>query len=135
MEIKRNEATLNRPEGDRVLDAPFVFLDIPEFIQQVKKEKTWKESDRNAITVFKSDHITLVVSILKQGAKISDNTIDDFLIAQVVEGEVEISTLEGEFTANEKQAVTFHPGVQHSIIAKTETILLLTTFNDQKKQL
>jgi hypothetical protein len=50
MEIKRNEATLNRPEGDRVIDAPFVFLDIPEFIHQVKKEKAWKKYDRNGIT-------------------------------------------------------------------------------------
>ena len=39
MENKRNEATLNRPEGDRVLDAPYVFINIPEFIRQLKNER------------------------------------------------------------------------------------------------
>jgi len=39
MENKRNEATLNRPEGDRVLDAPYVFVNIPEFIRQLKSEE------------------------------------------------------------------------------------------------
>ena len=36
MENKRNEATLNRPEGDRVLDAPYVFINIPEFMPTKK---------------------------------------------------------------------------------------------------
>ena len=40
MENKRNEATLNRPEGDRVLDAPYVFVSLPEFIRQLKSEET-----------------------------------------------------------------------------------------------
>ena len=42
MENKRNEATLNRPEGDRVLDAPYVFINIPEFIRQLKSEEAWQ---------------------------------------------------------------------------------------------
>ena len=38
MEHKRNEATLNRPEGDRVLDASYVFIDINEFTRQLREE-------------------------------------------------------------------------------------------------
>jgi quercetin dioxygenase-like cupin family protein len=135
MEIKRNPPTLTRPDGDRVHAAPFVFLDIPAFIRQVKKEKTWKESDRNGITIFKSDNITVVITILKAGAKISNNTIDDFLMVQILDGEAEISTTEGEFKAEKKNAVTFHAGIEHSITATKETILLLTTFNNEKKDL
>ncbi len=60
--------------------------------------------------------------------------VDDFLIAQVIDGEAEVSTIEGEFKAGINEAVTFHPGVQHSITALTETVLLITTFNDQKRE-
>lgn len=133
MEIKRNEATLNRPEGDRVLDAPFVFLDIPAFIKQLKKEKAWKENDRNGITIFKSGDVTIVVTILKKGTKISEADTDDFLTVQLLEGEAEISTTEGEFTATKKQAVTFHAGVKHTITALTETIMLITSVNTKKE--
>ena len=41
METKRNEATLNRPEGDRVIDAPYVFMDLDQFILQLKNEESW----------------------------------------------------------------------------------------------
>ena len=58
MENKRNEATLNRPEGDRVLDAPYVFVNIPEFIRQLKSEEAWQKNDRNGITVFKTGRVT-----------------------------------------------------------------------------
>ena len=70
MEIKRNESTRNRPEGDRVLDAPYVFANLPAFIEQVKDEKSWGKGDRNAITVFKTTNMTIVLSALKQGASI-----------------------------------------------------------------
>lgn len=133
MEIKRNKPTLNRPDVDRVLDAPFVFLDIPLFLKQLKKEKTWKQSDRNAITIFKSDNVTIVISILKKGAKISNTESEEFLSAQVLEGEAEISTIEGEFTATKKQAVTFHPGIHYSVTAMSETTLLITSINMNKE--
>src|SRR5690606_19743096 len=70
MEFKRNESTLNRPEGDRVLDAPYVFIDIPSYIDQVKQEKAWEKNDRNGITVYKSDRVTIVITALQAGAEI-----------------------------------------------------------------
>jgi len=54
MENKYNESTPLRPEGDRVVDAPLVSIDLPSFMKQIKQEATWKNSDRNAITIFKS---------------------------------------------------------------------------------
>jgi len=129
MEIKRNEATRNRPEGDRVLDAPYVFADIPAFIEQVKDEKAWDKSDRNAITIFKTDNMTIVVSALKDSAVIKDNTVNGFLTVLVLEGRISMATLEGDAEMRENQLITFHPGVPHTIEAKKDTVLLLTTYD------
>src|SRR5687767_3724208 len=96
MEIKHNDATRNRPEGDRVLDAPYVFADLPAFIEQVKDEKAWEKSDRNAITVFKTQGMTIVLSAMKEGAVIKDNTVNGFFTVQVLEGSVRLETLEGD---------------------------------------
>jgi quercetin dioxygenase-like cupin family protein len=131
MEIKRNESTRNRPEGDRVLDAPYVFADLPAFINQVKDEKSWGKNDRNAITVFKSDNMTIVVSALKQGAAIKDNTVEGFITIHVLDGQVDITTPGGDINAVEDNLVTFHRGVAHSISAKTDAVILITTYDVQ----
>lgn len=51
--IKKNDATPQRPEGNRVLDAPQVEMNLPDLIARLKSETTWVDSDRNAITLFK----------------------------------------------------------------------------------
>ena len=66
MEIKNNEATDLRPEGYRLRDAPLVSIDIPEFIKQIKNETTWTNSDRNAITVFKTNGLRIVLVALHE---------------------------------------------------------------------
>ena len=38
IETKYNEATLNRPEGERIIDAPFVFTDLGKYSQQLRNE-------------------------------------------------------------------------------------------------
>ena len=96
MQIKRNEATLNRPQGDRIIDAPYVFIDLPAFIEQVKDEKAWEKNDRNGITVFKTGNMTIVLSILKEGATIADNTVVGLLTVQVLKGKVRVTTPDGD---------------------------------------
>ena len=132
MEIKSNDATLNRPAGHRLLDAPYVFVDLPGFITQLTNENAWDKSDRNAITVFKSDNITIVLSALKAAAVIKDNTVNGFFTIQVLKGNISMETLEGNTAINEQQLITFHPGIPHSIEAKTDTILLMTTYDVKK---
>lgn len=129
MEIKRNEATTNRPQGDRVIDAPYVFIDLPAFIDQITKEKAWEKNDRNGITVFKADNITMVITALQEGAKIDDNVVDAFLTVQVLGGKTRISSPDGDIDMQKNQVINFHPGIKHSIEAISDVILLLTTFN------
>ena len=132
MEIKRNEATLNRPDGDRVLDGTYVFVDIPSYIRQIKEEKAWEKNDRNGITVFKSDSITTVITVLQKGSAMRDSQTDEFLSVQILDGNVRFSTPEGDIDAVKNQYITFHPQVKHSIEALSESIILLTTFNDKQ---
>ena len=132
MEVKRNEATLNRPDGDRVLDGTYVFVDIPSYIRQIKDEKAWEKNDRNGITVFKSDSVTIVVTALQKGAIMKDSQTDEFLTVQVLDGNIRLTTPEGDIDAVKFQQVTFHPQVKHSIEALSESIILLTTFRDRE---
>ena len=126
MEIRRNEATINRPEGDRVIDAPFVFASLPSFILQLKKEDAWSKSDRNGITIFKTGNVTVVLTALHKDAEVIDTAVDGIMTVQVIEGAVRISTSEGDTELKEKEMVAFHPNTTHSVKAKMESVLLIT---------
>lgn len=126
MENKRNEATLNRPEGDRVIDAPYVFINIPEFIRQVKSEEAWQKNDRNSITVFKSGRVTMVLTCLHAKAVLKNNLVDGIFTVQVLEGIIRVTTPDGDVDMQAHQAMAFHQLVDHSILALMDSILLLT---------
>src|SRR5690606_27899280 len=67
--IKYNQATPLRPEGDRLLDAQMVIMDLSEYREKIKDEKSWKEGDRTAITLFKSDNMRVVLIALHAGSE------------------------------------------------------------------
>ena len=126
MENKRNEATLSRPEGDRVLDAPYVFIDIPEFIHQLKNEEAWQKNDRNGITVFKTGRVTVVLTCLHAKAILKDVLVDGIFAIQVIEGIIRVRTPDGEVDMQAHQIMTFHQLVDHSIEALMDSVLLFT---------
>ena len=130
MEIKRNDATLNRPEGDRVLDAPYVFMDMKDRIKQLKEEHAWDKNDRNGITIFKTDKLTTVLTCLRKKAAIKDNTVDGLFQVQVLDGRIRITTDDGDTEMKEGEMIVFHSGIRHTIEALKKSTLLLQTINN-----
>ena len=134
MELKRNEATLNRPEGDRVIDAPYVFMDLGQFIKQLKNEETWGKNDRNGITIFKTENLTTVLICLHKDAMIKDNSVDGILQVQVLSGKIRVTTADGDIDMEEGEMIVFHPGIGHTIEALKKSSLLLQTINENGKK-
>ena len=84
MEEKHNEATLLRPRGNRTMDAVLVTIDLPSFIKQIRQESTWKESDRNSITVFKTNGLRIVVIALHKGAQMTRYITDGHISTRML---------------------------------------------------
>lgn len=126
MENKRNEATLNRPEGDRVIDAPYVFINIPDYVRQLKAEEAWQKNDRNGITVFKTGRVTMVLTCLHAKAELKDVLVDGIFTIHVLEGIVRVTSPDGEVDMQANQVMAFHQLVDHSIVAQMDSVLLLT---------
>ena len=80
---KSNEATPQRPQGDRVLDAPLITMDLQQSIQQLQDEPSWKDSDRNSVALFKSDNIRIVLMGLHQNAELKKHTTKGIINLQV----------------------------------------------------
>src|SRR6478752_3024340 len=130
MEEKFNESTINRPEGDRLLDAPFVIADLNAYIKQITEEDAWFKNDRNAITIFKGDHVTVVLIALREAAQIQPPSPSAGVgILQLLRGQLNIE-IEGQtFNVQRNQLVSFHEQQQYYIPAIEESIRLLTMYN------
>jgi quercetin dioxygenase-like cupin family protein len=126
MEIKQNESTELRPEGARVLDAPLVSIDLIDFIKTIKEEPAWKNKDRNAITVYKTNGLRMVLMAMRKEAVLARHTADGILSLQVLEGKINFTTDDKSVVLEEGQMIALHKGLPHSITATKESVLLLT---------
>ena len=126
--MKKNESTNNRPNGERMIDAPFVFTDIFRYLNQLKQESAYEKNDRNAITVFKTDRLTEVLLCLHSDATIEDNSIDGIVIIQVIEGKIKLLIEDKNLELGPGQLISLHPNVKHSIMATKDSSLLLVNY-------
>jgi quercetin dioxygenase-like cupin family protein len=126
MEEKYNDLTHQRPEGDRMIDATLVTMDLPLFLKQIKEEPIWQNSDRNAITVFKTNGLRIVLIALHEGAEMTRHTADGIISVQVLEGMLQFNTDQQSVELNKGEMLALHKRIAHSVLAIKETIFLLT---------
>ena len=126
MEIKHNDSTKQRPEGNRIIDAPLVSIDIPEFIKELKNETAWETTDRNAITVYKTNGMRIVIIALHKDAELKKHNADGILSLQVLEGEINFNTDDQSLVLKKDQMLSLHKGLHHSVKAIKESVFLLT---------
>ena len=126
MKRKYNDPTDLRPDGRRVIDAPLVSIDIPEFIKQLKTEVTWQTNDRNAITVFKTNGLRIVLIALHEEAVMQDHATDGIISVQVLEGQINFSTDKESKILKQGEMIALHSGLSHSVKAIKESVFLLT---------
>lgn len=122
---KYNEATPQRM-GDHLLDAPAVQIDLPANKSQLLQEPSWQDSDRNAITLFKTDGLALVMTALHQGAKMEENILDSRLCIQVLDGHVNVKTSIQSHDLTQGQLMVLHEGIPHTVSALSDSTLLFT---------
>ncbi|MBC7625968.1 cupin domain-containing protein [Ferruginibacter sp.] len=126
METKNNDATAQRPQGARVLDAPLVGINITEFMKQIKTETAWETSDRNAISVYKTNGMRIVLIALHKDAVLKKHTAGGIISVQVLEGEINFSTDDESIVLSLGNMIALHKGLPHSVHAIKESVFLLT---------
>ena len=123
---KFNEATNNRPQGERPIDSPLLLINLPELTKQVKTEDAWSKSDRNAITVFKTTGMNIVLVALHAHAEMKTHTAQGTISVQVLDGTIKFNTADEFLEIKKGQLLTLHAGIPHSILATEEVVFLLT---------
>ena len=126
IEEKSNEATPQRPEGDRMINAEVIELDLISLKRQIRNEPAWDNSDRNAITLFKNESMRIVMIALHDGAEMKTHKAPGVISVQVLEGGIKFRTESKSLELDEGQMITLQAGIPHSVFARMDTIFLLT---------
>lgn len=126
MKAIQNNATKLRPQGIRNIDADMVAINLPFYIAEIKKEKTWACKDKNAITVFKTNALKIVLMVLKMGAELKECIIPSLFTFQVLEGAITFITPYQTVSLGIGEIITLHKNIGHSIFAKEESAFLIT---------
>lgn len=129
MKHSSSQSTPLRPEGERILNAPIIDIDLYAYIAKIKEETTWKENDRNTITLFKSDTLRLVLIGLKAGSELKKHKTNNTISVQVLQGDIRFITGDVSTPLSKGQLITLHPKIPHSVEAETESFFLLTMAN------
>lgn len=126
METKHNESTELRPEGGRLMDAPVVRIDVPKFIKQIKNEPAWEKNDRNAMTIFKTNGMRIVLIALHEDAVMEKHTTNGIISVQVLDGEINFNIEDHSTALKKDEMIVLHRNVPHSVAAIKESVFLLT---------
>lgn len=125
MENKSNESTPQRPQGNRMLNAPLVEMDLNKFITQITNETTWAESDHNSITLFKSDSLRIVLLGLHENAELKTHTANGIISVQVLEGKISFTAEQQTVELEKGQMIALHEKIPHSVLAIKESFFCL----------
>lgn len=126
METKSNDSTPQRPAGGLARAAPLLVLDLPALLAQVRQESAYRTSDRNSLTVFKTDALRIVLLALHAGAELKTHTAPGIISVQALDGQLTFRTAEQAAELAQGQLLTLHAGIPHSVLAVTEAAFLLT---------
>ncbi len=126
MEEKFNEATRNRPQGERPIDSPLLLINLPALITQIKTEDAWNKNDRNAITVFKTAGLNIVLVALHAHAEMKTHTAQGTISINVLEGALKFNTPDESLEITKGKLLTLHAGIPHSVLAIEDAVFLLS---------
>ncbi|TKC10095.1 hypothetical protein FA048_07760 [Pedobacter polaris] len=128
MEEKHNNATQRRPEGARPLDAGIIPIHIPKYIEQIKNEEAYHKNGKNAITVFKSDKVTITLIALKKEESFQPGKEENeaTMSLQVIKGLIYFESFDHKIDLQEGELVTLHQQLSFKTVALNDTICLLT---------
>jgi quercetin dioxygenase-like cupin family protein len=124
--VRSNVATPQRPLGSRALDGPMIEMNLQLLQTQIKQEEAWKNSDRNAVTLFKSDGMRIVLVALHAGAEMKTHTAPGIISVHVLEGQIAFVAEKQTTALDEGKMVALHAGIPHSVTAVKESVFLLT---------
>lgn len=128
MDTRQNESTYLRPDGERLVDAPLVTIDLPKYVNQITSEDSWFKNDRNAITVYKTDQYRVIIVAMHSNAEMrtdEDNLVNGILSVKILQGHLQFSSNHQTTELSNGHMAVLHENIPYTIKATETSIFLL----------
>jgi len=111
---------------DRPVGSPLLHVRLAEHLERLKRESTWGERGRNALTLTKEPGLRLVLMVLGKGTKISEHQAAGPLTLHVLSGAVTFRTRDRADTLGAGELIVLEAAIYHEVEALQESVVLLT---------
>ena len=107
-------------------EVPFITLDIPAMIENMKHEKTWQKGELNSIILMKSPSRRIMLTVFHEGTVVMTHPTNDSATFQVIEGKLNMHIKKETITLKKGELLTLKENTKFSFDTIEETALLLT---------
>lgn len=117
----------NRYDSEhRSLSAPLMFVALQDELSHLKQDSEWVTRHRNAVTLVKTNHLSVVLVALQQGASLKEHHTGSSITVMVLRGKIAFKTRDQERHVESNGLVFLEAGIPHEVKALEESALLVT---------
>jgi quercetin dioxygenase-like cupin family protein len=127
-----HEVVRTAPRVDREVAGPAVTFAIKDEIDTLTREPEWLSGDRNAVTVVKTPNLSVVLAVIKKGARLCGHEVDGPITIQVLSGAVKSGLAVDPKTLRAGTVIALDKAVPHEIEALENSELMLTIVREVK---
>jgi quercetin dioxygenase-like cupin family protein len=112
--------------ASRPLRDPLMKFDLREEIDRLSCERQWDEDGRNSIVLAKDARLRVVLSLVREGARIGDNDAEGPMSVQVLGGRVVARRDRQAVELADGEMATIEAGAAWAVEAQEDSAILLT---------
>src|SRR5260221_489215 len=111
MSVKLSNASPNR-RSKSSKETSMPKIDLSAHIHKIKKDESWRKNDRNAITIFKTGDMSMILVAMHRNAGLVNHVAESVTSLHVLEGNLTFETDERSFELVPGNIVAVHEGVR-----------------------
>jgi quercetin dioxygenase-like cupin family protein len=108
------------------LAGPVLTFDLEAELEQLRREATWRQGDRNARTLVKEPDFRIVLTIMKNGARLQEHSAPGPVSVHTLVGRLRLHVPDGTVDLPSGHLLALDGNVPHDVEALEESAFLLT---------
>ena len=108
------------------LAGPTLTFDLTAELEQLRREETYRSGDRNAKTLAKEPDLRVVLTVLKEGARLREHQAPGPVAVQTISGRLRLHAGGQTFDLPTGHLLTLERDLPHDVEALEESAFLIT---------
>ncbi len=122
------------PGDERFLRGPLQGFDLDGEVARLRGEKEWREGRRNAITLRKSEGMSVVLLVMGAGDRLEEHAAPGPITLTVREGRVRFTAADESVDVGPETLLACDSCVRHAVEALSDAVCLVTIAGGHRGQ-